>query len=55
VQKGKVNKKQDIVGAGDPYAVLRLNGVEKKTATKKNTLQPVWDEGIDLLICDLCR
>jgi Ca2+-dependent lipid-binding protein len=45
VEKGKVHKKQDIAGAGDPYVVLRLNGAEKKTTTQKDTLQPVWDEG----------
>jgi Ca2+-dependent lipid-binding protein len=45
VRKGQVNKKQDLIGFGDPYVEVKVGDVEKKTSVQKNTLEPVWEEG----------
>ena len=37
--------KADFAGLSDPYAIVRLPGhSERRTATNKHTLNPVWDE-----------
>jgi hypothetical protein len=51
VQSGKVYEKQDLIGKGDPYVILRWKGKEKRTSTLKNTQTPVWNEGFLLCCC----
>ena len=33
-----------LSGAADPYIVIKVEGQEAKTETKKKTLEPKWDE-----------
>jgi Ca2+-dependent lipid-binding protein len=46
MHKGKVNRKQDLIGNGDPYIKVKIGDVEKETHVENNTLEPVWEEGI---------
>jgi hypothetical protein len=46
VMKGRVFEKQDFVGKGDPYVIVRYNGQEQKTQVRKNTQDPEWNEGL---------
>jgi Ca2+-dependent lipid-binding protein len=46
VHNGQVYKKQDVVGLGDPYVELKVGDVQRNTSVQKNTLDPVWEQGI---------
>ena len=46
VHNGQVNKKQDVDGLGDPYVELKVGDVQRNTSVQKNTLDPVWEQGI---------
>jgi hypothetical protein len=41
-----IEKKQDLLGDGDPFIVLRFNSEEQKTTVKKNTKNPEWNESL---------
>jgi Ca2+-dependent lipid-binding protein len=43
-----VYQKQDLVGKGDPFVVVKIGEKEKRTVTVKNTQNPVWQEGLYL-------
>jgi hypothetical protein len=46
----------DSNGLSDPYAIVSLNGKEiHKTKTKKKTLNPEWDEGLEAEIVSRIR
>jgi Ca2+-dependent lipid-binding protein len=36
--------KTELIFKGDPYCILSLGGVSKRTTVKKRTHEPVWDE-----------
>jgi hypothetical protein len=52
VGKFKINKKQDLIGKGDPYIVVRLGEDSQQTDVIKNTQKPVFNKGI---ICSKSR
>ena len=44
----------DKGGTSDPYVVVQLAGGKKaKTSVKKKTLDPEWDETLELIVCDV--
>ena len=45
VEQASVLEKQDLIGHGDPYVVVRFNGETLKTGVVKNTRNPVWNQG----------
>jgi hypothetical protein len=45
VISGRFFEKQDIVGKGDPYVVVKFNKISKKTKVFKNTLSATFNEG----------
>jgi Ca2+-dependent lipid-binding protein len=47
VRNGQVYKKQDLVGLGDPYVELKVGDVQRNTSVQKNTLEPVWEQGME--------
>jgi hypothetical protein len=54
VNKGKVFEKQDVLSKGDPYVVIKYNGIEKKTKVIPNTLDPEWGEGVCTVLECVC-
>lgn len=44
--------KADLIGKSDPYVVCRVGMGARTTTTKKNTLEPKWDETCRLFVED---
>jgi Ca2+-dependent lipid-binding protein len=44
--KFHVNRKQDLIGKGDPYVTVRFNGETQKMEVVNNTQDPVFDTGV---------
>jgi Ca2+-dependent lipid-binding protein len=49
IHNGEVYKKQDLIGKGDPYVIVKIGDNEKKTQVQTNTQQPVWEERMSYL------
>lgn len=41
---------RDILGSSDPYCVVTVGPSAHRSATRNNTLEPVWDEDFYLYV-----
>ena len=52
IHKGADLVNQEIMGKSDPYVVLKFRGQEFRSKTLRNTINPEWSFGTDLIISE---